>query len=152
MTQEETKVFLKGIQESQTKMEVSTKINSLTLRGAAGFFGIVSLFFIGFMITTSERITKIESTLITSENVSKLKTQIKDEFSNYLKLKTYFEIENNRDLTVIEYVDLVAFKASVKDEELERARIGTMRALKTYSGASSIRSQKKAIKERSASL
>ena len=152
MTQEETKTFLKEIQESQAKMEISTKINSLTLRGAAGFFGIVSLFFIGFMITTSERITKIESTLITSENVIKIKKEINDKFSNYLKLTTYFEIEHNRALTVIDYADLIAFKAGVKDEELERARVGTMRALNTYSGASSIRSQKKAVKERSAAL
>lgn len=152
MTPEETKILLKEIQESQSKMEISTKINSLTLRGAAGFFGIVSLFFIGFMITTSERITKIESTLITSENVTKIKDELKDEFSNYLKLKTYFSIEHNRALTVIDYADLIAFKAGVKDEELERARVGTMRALNTYSGANSIRSQKKATKERSAAL
>ena len=148
MTPEETKELLKSIQESNSRMEIATKINSLTLRGAAGFFGIVSLFFIGFMITTSERITKIESTLITTDNVINIKNELKDEFSNYLKLKVYFEIEHNRALTVIDYIDFVANKVGIKEEELERARAGTLRALNTYSGANSIRSQKKVIKER----
>ena len=152
MTPEETKLFLDDIKKSQRKMEVDTRINSLTLRGAAGFFGIVSLFFIGFMISTSERITKIESTLITTDNVVKMKKEIAEKFSNYLKLTSYFEIEANRALTVIDYIDFIAYKVKIKEEELERARAGTIRALNTYSGASSIRSQKKAIKERNAKL
>jgi hypothetical protein len=152
MSPEETKALLQEIQASQAKIEISTKINSLTLRGAAGFFGIVSLFFIGFMISASERITAIESTLITSENVVKMKKEINDKFSTYLKMKTYFEIEHNRALTIIDYIDFVAFEAGIKEEELERARAGTIRALNTYSGASAIRSQKKATKERTVSL
>jgi len=152
MTPEETREFLIDIKESQMKMEVATKINSLTLRGAAFFFGIVSILFIGFMVSSSERLTKIEATIITNENVLKIRADIKEEFANYLKLTNYFAIEHNRALTVIDYIDFVAHKANIKDEELEHARTGTMRALNTYAGSTSIRSQKKAIKERSAQL
>lgn len=109
-----------------------SKINNYVLRGGAALFGIVAMTLLLFIVTASKDIAKIQATLVTSDNVTKLKEDLNREFGAYLTLKAYIQIESNRSLVFLDYVAFVAKMMGIKEEELERGRVKTERNLKNF--------------------
>lgn len=118
--------------ELLNKIRVDSKINNFVLRGSAAFFGVVAMSLLLFIITISKDVANIQATLVTSDNVIRLKEELSRELGAYLPLKAYLEIEKNRGLIFIDYTDLVANILGVKSEDLERGRTRAIRDLNSY--------------------
>lgn len=125
--------------EDLQKLLISTKINSWTLRVSAAFFGIVCIFFVTFMIESSSRLSRIEATIVTSENIIKLKEEYHNKLGAFMTIQSYLQIESNKAIITIEYIDFVCSLIGIKEEELEKARTTAIRNLKSFSMAGTTR-------------
>jgi hypothetical protein len=126
--------------EDIEKLVLATRINSWTLRASAALFCIVCIFSVTFMIETSSRITRLEATIITSENIVKLKRELDTKLNGFISARSYVEMESSRAMVIIDYLDYICAVIGVREEELEKGRTTAIRNLRLFTTTGTTRS------------